>query len=868
MVLGAQTMRQMKLSDCHRRRWLHESSAAKLRLVVWPFMCLLVWATTTQVAFAVQLAPQIQIFGQQVPALGQGDAQAEALARAEQERMLDMAALKTDPDLEALMEKAERYMSDGNYRVASTLWQAVLERSGDALYSDDQETYYSMVQRVEKVLAALPPEGLKSYRVTADAEARELLARSGPQDTSAMATVVQKYFISSIGDDAALTLGSIFLDRFDFSGARRLLEKIVNDHPDPSVPMDQVFLKIALCNSWLGDESAAKAMLDRSVEFSERSKQPRNFDLVSRSIGDLSFDSNTSEALGIWKMPLGNASRFGVMPAPPREMMDGPLVAAWQFYFLPKNTRSDRRDFEGIVRAGRSAWGAANMDTRNSVERKLIESWSKKDWRPAGEMLFDEQRVFFRSVADITAWDKQKVQRHIEDALTAPPVPEPRTSSESKGNEVSERIAKSVSWRSAWRNSFEIDAKTAATNLQQNRFGGNRNRNRKTESPFPTTLPEVQLFGDKIASSMSIHQEKLYAVEGKRFDLKNRHATKRISRFRNRTVRRLRDNFLTAYDRSTGQVQWSLPELKPKNDADQEQVEGIADIESEEYISSGGFMAAPIGFGNLIIAPVNHSGAIYAYALDPANGGKTVWKSFLCDEAETSANAWSPIEMSINGSDLFVSCGMGVVFSVDPASGVVRFARRYQRDGRSNGFSRYRSFNSPRYKHFEGWSTDVIIPWSNQIICFSSDRNTIEAYDREQGDLIWKCASNPMSDGEVDYVIGLYNDILYVGGFKTLIAFQLKREGAMLWGGREMFGDQKSRGKAMLTPDGIFVPVEDSIIQYSLAGDGSGRADEIGAVKVDLGTEAPVGNLYSDGQRIWVHGASRLYALQPDPENE
>ena len=195
MVLGAQTMRQMKLSDCHRRRWLHESSAAKLRLVVWPFMCLLVWATTTQVAFAVQLAPQIQIFGQQVPALGQGDAQAEALARAEQERMLDMAALKTDPDLEALMEKAERYMSDGNYRVASTLWQAVLERSGDALYSDDQETYYSMVQRVEKVLAALPPEGLKSYRVTADAEARELLARSGPQDTSALATVVQKYFI-------------------------------------------------------------------------------------------------------------------------------------------------------------------------------------------------------------------------------------------------------------------------------------------------------------------------------------------------------------------------------------------------------------------------------------------------------------------------------------------------------------------------------------------------------------------------------------------------------------------------------------------------------------------------------------------------
>ena len=100
-----------------------------------------------------------------------------------------------------------------------------------------------------------------------------------------------------------------------------------------------------------------------------------------------------------------------------------------------------------------------------------------------------------------------------------------------------------------------------------------------------------------------------------------------------------------------------------------------------------------------------------------------------------------------------------------------------------------------------------------------------------------------------------------------MIAFQLKREGAILWGGGEIFDDQKSRGKAMLTPEGVFVPVEDSIIQYALEGDSNGKAYEIGAVKVDLGTGAPVGNLYSDGQRIWVHGASRLYALQPDPEN-
>lgn len=875
MVLGAEEMRLISRYKPEALRRLRERgfvallSRSERRLFALRvcIVCLLVSVVSVQVASAVQIAPQIQVFGRPVQLRGQDQLRAEAAALAEEERSYDLAELKTDPDLEALMEKAERYMGDGNYRVASTLWQAVLEKSGDAVYSDDQETYYSVMQRVEKVLAALPPEGLETYRVTADAEARELLARSGPQDTKALATVVQKYFISSVGDDAALTLGSIFLDRFDFSGARRILEKIVNDHPDPSVPMDQVFLKIALCNSWLGDTSAAEYMLDRSVEVTTESKQPRNFDLVSQSIGNLSFESVTSDALSTWKMPLGDASRLGVMPAPPRGTMNGPLVAAWQFYIEPKNSRSDRRDFEGKVRAGREAWGSANMGTRNTVEKKMIDSWTRKDWRPAGEILFDDQRIFFRSVADITAWDKQKVDQHIENGLSAPPVPAPFKSKSSDDRQASAKIAKSVAWRSVWRNSFEIDSKTLITNMQRSRFGSYRNRNQKKESPFPTTQPEVQFFGDKIASCMSIHQENLYAVEGQRFDLRNRSTTKRIGQFRNRSVRRVRDNFLTAYDRTTGQVRWSLPEVKASEVDDQEVVE-VEEVETEEYLSSGGFMAAPIGFGNLIIVPVNISGAIYAYALDPASGGKTVWKSFLCDEAETSANAWSPIEMSINGSDLFVSCGMGVVFSLDCASGVVRFARRYERDGRSNGFGRGRSFNSPRYKYFEGWSSDVIIPWNNQIICFSSDRNTIEAYDRDQGELLWKCDSNPMSDGEVDYVIGVYNDILYVGGFNTLVAFQLKRDGAILWGGRETFGDQKSRGKAMLTADGLFVPVEDSIIQYSLEGDSDGRADEIGAVKVDLGTGAPVGNLYSDGQRIWVHGASRLYALQPDLDNE
>jgi hypothetical protein len=121
------------------------------------------------------------------------------------------ATLKTDPDLESILERAERHRADGNYRVATHFWQTVLERSGDALYSTDGTIYFSLVQQVEKTLAELPPEGLQIYRITADANAKEILAQAAdPYDPQSLSDVVRLYFLSSLGDDAAFQLASIY----------------------------------------------------------------------------------------------------------------------------------------------------------------------------------------------------------------------------------------------------------------------------------------------------------------------------------------------------------------------------------------------------------------------------------------------------------------------------------------------------------------------------------------------------------------------------------------------------------------------------------------------------------------------------------
>jgi len=132
------------------------------------------------------------------------------------------------------LKKASRYRDDGNFSFACKLWQLVLENSGDTLYSEDNERYYSLVQEVERILATLPEKGLAAYRVDADAEAKQILARGrGPLDEQALSKVVRSYFVSSVGDDSAFQLACLYMDQHNFIGAERLLRKIIERHPDP-----------------------------------------------------------------------------------------------------------------------------------------------------------------------------------------------------------------------------------------------------------------------------------------------------------------------------------------------------------------------------------------------------------------------------------------------------------------------------------------------------------------------------------------------------------------------------------------------------------------------------------------------------------
>src|SRR5262249_25495157 len=148
------------------------------------------------------------------------------------------------------------------------------------------------------------------------------------------------------------------------------------------------------------------------------------------------------------------------------------------------------------------------------------------------------------------------------------------------------------------KNEYNLDGQTAemARTQMQGPTG--------TGQTDPRSVGEIFLFGDRVHQSMSLHNGIVYTIEGKPFDADSPPtpgmalASKQFQW--NVTPRRTRSNFLAAYHASSGK--WA-----GRRAASDEDKEGSQDV---------GFLGAPVGFGNLLLAPVTDGGAIWLYALE------------------------------------------------------------------------------------------------------------------------------------------------------------------------------------------------------------------------------------------------------------
>lgn len=716
------------------------------------------------------------------------------------------AALKTDPEQQRLLKRADQCVEEGRLDLAVVLWQKVLDEAGDTLMTRDGQTYTSLADEVERTLAALPPLALATYRITADGEAQAILSRATPEsEEDALAQVANRFFLSSLGDDAAFRLACLALDRHDFIGASRLLNKILERHPDPSIPRSEVLLRLAVASSRVGDKQGAESSLTSIATVAGPRPERAIIDAVTEQLAASTAVASSDHLLD-WPMQLGNGARGGSMRPLPSAATERTLTELWtQEYELAATEGGMNNPWGGAMMPGvmvrRSASRDPSAQTQIFSREQLVAQWRSGGWMPTGQLLFREGKVYAKLADELVCFDSS--------ALNSQPV-----------------------WRSVWLNRFELDGMSQMFMMMQMNMGM-----QAQASTRPKSAPEVMLFGDRIQQSMSLIDDMIYSIEGKRIgrdEAPPKVATQQRGFQWGVTPRRTRTNWIAAYEADSGKIKWH-------RGASDEDKEGSQDV---------GFLSAPVGSGELLLAPVTDGGTIWLYALAKSDGS-TRWKTYLCDEPAGGSAPWSPTLVAVDGRDAYLTCGNGVVFAIDAVGGNIRWARRYTREGKSD--DRFKQMYGMPYAslmQFDGWTDDVVIPAGRTLLVMSSDSNWIHALDRRSGQLLWN-SPRVNFDVPATYVLGVSGRGLFVAGKNVVRRYDIP-SGRLVW----VKDIEDSFGRGTLTSDAIYVPVKDSIVKLDLE-----QGKEVTQVGVSLTTDDPVGNLYSDGEKLWVTGGGRVYAM-------
>src|SRR4029434_1292398 len=113
----------------------------------------------------------------------------------------------------------------------------------------------------------------------------EIVPATGSEgEQAALAQVVRRFFVSSLGDDAAYKLACLALDRHDFLGASRHLNKILTSHPDPSIPKADLLLLLSCASAHM----AARQTADQSLAQITAAAGPRpSAEIIDTIVADV-----------------------------------------------------------------------------------------------------------------------------------------------------------------------------------------------------------------------------------------------------------------------------------------------------------------------------------------------------------------------------------------------------------------------------------------------------------------------------------------------------------------------------------------------------------------------------------------------------
>jgi len=302
----------------------------------------------------------------------------DGIARQDWKLAIDSLQRVIDDPVGGLVESNEIADSDLNNRP-----------EGDS--NDDTVYYRSARDEAMAMLAQLPAEGLESYRVLHDGRSAAMYEQAiEAADTDQLREVVDRYFFTTVGVDAAIALAGWHLDRGNYAGALNLIQRIdrLNPGGDGVSPRGRLIQAVALAG--LGASDEAQDILNRAEQFAMIDNPATHdtstsiiaaLDAIRDAIRDRSFQRRDDIHAERWPMHGGGVTRSGIMAEVSPELREG---LPWRMS-LPSSD-ADWWETQGISQAR-----------------------DKVSFAAAGAVI-DQGRVFVKSNEQVSAMDLESLE--------------------------------------------------------------------------------------------------------------------------------------------------------------------------------------------------------------------------------------------------------------------------------------------------------------------------------------------------------------------------------------------------------------------------------------------------------------------------
>lgn len=257
-----------------------------------------------------------------------------------------------DDRLSESLAKFDEFVKAHAWEKAFRILADIPEDKWSSMQPDREGFIRPASSHLRETILELPADGREAYRIYFDAKARRLLASmattSKEDDVKIARSIYDRYFITSVGDDAADRLAEDYFEHGQFAEAARCWKSIFDYHPDTNLSEAKILVKraIALFRAGHGGEyRSVRQQLEQQFPGAKLTLGGREV------VAEEYFKALDAEAKAKPAAPQKIASEQAFRGRAP---LDG-AKPAWQYRFLQE------QDLTAIEESMRNWYGAASF---------------------------------------------------------------------------------------------------------------------------------------------------------------------------------------------------------------------------------------------------------------------------------------------------------------------------------------------------------------------------------------------------------------------------------------------------------------------------------------------------------------------------